>query len=187
MIQVISMIMFIHHHLARMATVFGLVFSLHAAGDGIQIIPIEIEGKRVIALSVEQGTAPTKQVLPEASIYLETERNWQRFVADTSKGKTYSDWFQRTGSKPWIAFDEQDRKFSTLAHRVKVIATDYAKLEAITRRMGAIRTKTFHSLNYALVWLPKSLNPARVAIDLKREHIVKDAQVQYKRLPVVPM
>ena len=154
---------------------------------GVQLDETDYRGKRLLTMSTTQTDRGEAVSVGTSVLSMESRANLRRFAAATPQGMVYSDWYDVLGNRRWVAFDERERKFRLLAPRVKVVTDDYATLTRIAADLGAVRTKVLERLGHAVVWLQAETDPAKVANELKGNPKMTQVEIQFEKLPVVPM
>lgn len=154
---------------------------------GVQVEGTDYRGKRLLTMSTTQTDRGGAVSVGASVLSMESRANLRRFAAATPQGMVYSDWYDVRGNQRWVAFDERERKFRLLAPRVKVVTDDYATLTRIAADLGAVRTSLLEPLGHAVVWLPAGADPAKVANRLSGNPKMTQVEIQFERLPVVPM
>ena len=156
-----------------------------AAAD-VRAVETDYRGKRLLVMSTVQASAGGSAMPPgTAVLFIEDRANLRRFVADMPEGRVHSDWYDVYGREQWVAFDERERRFRTLAPSLRVVADDYAELARVAAELGATETQVLEPLGHAIVRLRLDVDPTGVASALNRHPAVDRAEVRFLKPPLV--
>ena len=175
------------YSLVALAVFWWVGVASQVSAQSASIVPYEIKGQNMPTMSVRDARDFGVSVFEGVSITIETKGNWSRFMAVTSAGQVYSDWYSTKGFAPWVALDINRLKFHVLAPRIKVNSKDYASIVSVAKELGATRTEILDRLGYVTVWLPSDISPVEVATALKARLGLDSVELQVEKPPEVPM
>ncbi len=103
------------------------------------------------------------------------------------RGRTHTARTALSGPSGRLAFDVERGRFSEVAPTLRLRLTDDALLDRIVADTGAIGGKAYPALGWALLELPRQVNPAAVAQALRANPGVISAHVQLRSSIRVPL
>ncbi len=133
------------------------------ADDGLH--RVEAQGRELVLLPSHEhllnGTGPQSPIdglsvrtFPTAS---------QQTIVVTFEGETFRATIPFDGGHTWLAFDPARRTFAELSASLRIELNESLDLEAVTDAVDATGVAVFESLGFAIVSLPRDLQPAEAA------------------------
>ena len=159
-----------HGYSPALASVFLLFAAFaHAAVDeahgGPSIRAVASAEGEVLALSsgaVHKG----QSVRGGVSFTVSTREDIRTFRA-TVGGRSITTHVHASGPPTYVAFDLANRRFRKLAHTVRVELDGDGPIDGLVRQVGGVSGKAYPPLGFALITLPRSVDPADAVNRLK--------------------
>ena len=160
--------------------------SLAISGQTPESQEIRHDDQKLILVSTYSSeTEPLKTDGFEISI--QRRGDAMQYVAKGQDSEVRSKWFSSSDKKPWIVFGTGERKFNEVNNRIRVELNDSVNITKFAEEFGAIRSKHYDGLGYAVLWFEHETNPFEVVKRLRSDLRVRHAELQFKRPRSFPL
>lgn len=171
--------------LGRLCASAIALFALGIVGQSSNLLVINQADQRLVHVSptiAEEVRDPSG----EFSLTLESHGDASRIVATSPNGTTRSPWYSSQSEARWFVYATKDQKFHEVENRIRVELKDASHLEKIASELGASRAQYYKGLEYGVLWLDPQTNPVGIAKQLKSDHRVKRATLEFKKPEWLP-
>ena len=97
----------------------------------------------------------------------------------TYQGRTYTTHVDALGAPKRVAFDLTERRFRVISRTLRLELDDYGLLQPLLSEVGAVSGKAYPHLGFALIRLPRNLDPLAVVARLAQRAGVREASLQF--------
>ena len=144
------------------------------------------EQRQVLVMPMAAPAAPASKVMAGMPVEVSAEGDFLVYRV-RHNGRTHTAYNPVDGTGRWLAFDPERGRFNEVASSLLVRMTSYDDLQALIGRAGALGGKAYPALGWALLRMPKRVNPAEAAQSLTSDPSVKGAELLLRADIEVPM
>ena len=168
------------------------VLAPFASAQELPLRTTVVDDRTVVMMPMEDGGLPGEPELARASsvagvgIRVSDDGQLRTYRADYL-GETYTAYGGLSGPPTRFAFDTGERRFRVVSPTVLVELDDYEVLDQLMLERGALYTKAYPDLGFALIELPVAADPAEAVEFLDADPRVTDASVLFEPAARRPM
>ena len=144
------------------------------------------EQRQVLVMPLAAPAAPATEVMAGMPVEVSAEGDFLVYRVHHD-GRTHTAYNPVDGTGRWLAFDPEQGRFNEVASSLLVRMPSFDDLEALIDRSGALGGKAYPALGWALLRMPKRVNPAEAAQSLTSDPSVKGAELLLRTDVKVPM
>ena len=144
------------------------------------------EQRQVLVMPLAAPAAPGEEVIAGMPVEVSAEGDFVVYRV-RHEGRTHTAYNPVDGPRRWLAFDPEQGRFNEVASSLLVRMASFDELETLIDRAGALGGKAYPSLGWALLRMPKQVNPADAARRLASYPSVKSAELLLRADVQVPM
>lgn len=156
------------------------------AADVLGVLQANSEQRPVMVMPLAAPEAPGTAAIAGMPVEVSTEGDFVVYRIRHG-GRTHTAYNPVDGPRRWLAFDPAQGRFTEVASSLLVRMTSYDELEALIDRVGALGGKAYPALGWALLSMPKQVNPAAAARSLESDPSVKRAELLLRGDIEIPM
>ena len=144
------------------------------------------EQRQVLVMPLAAPAAPGTEVIAGMPVEVSAEGDFVVYRVRHGE-RTHTAYNPVDGAGRWLAFDPEQGRFNEVASSLLVRMASFDELETLIDRAGALGGKAYPSMGWALLRMPKQVNPADAARSLASYPSVKSAELLLRADVQVPM
>ena len=146
------------------------------ADAAIGVLEATSKQRQVLVMPLAAPAAPATAVMAGMPVEVSAEGDFVVYRIRRG-GRTHTAYNPIDGAGRWLAFDPDQGRFNEVASSLLVRMTSFDGLEALVDRFGAVGGKAYPALGWALLRMPKQVNPAEAARSLASHPSVESAEL----------